>query len=330
MTRKAAGSRMRAECAEIGERFAHALRASMPTVPEVDTLQAIYTIARGSSDAAASILAYEFMRVLSLPVTTLPPSVFSLQQGVRVANALALVISQSGASPDLVRATQGFRKGGGRVCAILNSAGAPVGQAADFVIDMQAGPELAVPATKSVVCTLAAGMALLGAMAPGYERGFDEAVAANSVAASAPVDAGLVATLKDSASIYVIGRGSGLGAAQEVALKLKECCALHAEAYSASEVLHGPLQLATRDLTVVLLDTGEPVTQDSMAEVERRFAASASRIVRIGTGAGTALVPAAAAAAILTRLYPVVLATALALGLDPDAPQMLAKVTETV
>ena len=73
---------------------------------------AIYTIARGSSDAAASILAYEVMREWSVPTTSLPPSVFSVGQGVSMRSAVGLVVSQSGASDDLVRATAGMRQAG--------------------------------------------------------------------------------------------------------------------------------------------------------------------------------------------------------------------------
>ena len=74
----------------------------------------------------------------------------------------------------------------------------------------------------------------------------------------------MVSGLLRAQNVYVIGRGAGLGAAQEVALKLKECCALHAEAYSAYEVLHGPLQLVTKPLTILILDTEEAATQDSL------------------------------------------------------------------
>ena len=81
----------------------------------------------------------------------------------------------------------------------------------------------------------------------------------------------MVSGLLRAQNVYVIGRGAGLGVAQEVALKLKECCALHAEAYSASEVLHGPLQLVTKPLTVLILDTEEAATQDSLDRAEVRF-----------------------------------------------------------
>ena len=135
-----------------------------------------------------------------------------------------------------------------------------------------------------------------------------------------------------SQHIYVIGRDTGLGAAQEVALKLKECCALHAEAYSASEVLHGPLQLVTKPLTVLLLDTGLESTQQSLDRAEDRFRASGAKVFRISpldVGAPISS-PAASAAILLYLVYPIVRQVALALDLDPDTPHTLSKVTSTL
>jgi glucosamine--fructose-6-phosphate aminotransferase (isomerizing) len=132
-------------------------------------------------------------------------------------------------------------------------------------------------------------------------------------------------------SVYVVGRDTGFGAAQEVALKLKECCALHAEAYSASEVLHGPLQLVTEGLTVLLLDADAPGTRESLDVAEARFrdwGADVHRVSPADVGA-QGLTPAAAAALLLCLLYPVVHAVALARGHDPDAPATLSKVTRT-
>ncbi|MCA0424408.1 MAG: SIS domain-containing protein [Proteobacteria bacterium] len=331
MTARLAGALMRAETAEIPARFAAALLRPLPVPPALalQNQQAIYTLARGSSDAAAMVLAYEIMRVTSIPTTTLPPSVFSLQDGIRAGGALALAISQSGKSPDLVQAANGFVNSGGKAIALVNTIDSPLAGAADLAIDLLAGPEKATPATKSVACSIATGMGLLGQGHSAYAAGFAGAVRAVEAAARTGGPVGLVETLAESSSIYVIGRGSGFGVALEVALKLKECCALHAEAYSASEVLHGPLQLAARGLTVLILDTGEAATQASLSAAEQRFSAHGARVFRIGAEPAT-LSPAAAGAVLLTRLYPVVLATALALGLDPDAPHTLSKVTETL
>ena len=156
---------MRAELAEAPAVFAATLTGAVDAAAQREIAhlrpRAIYTIARGSSDAAANILSYEFMRELGVPMTSLPPSVFSLGRGVGMLEALALVVSQSGASNDLVLSAKGARERGAEVIGLINAAGSPVAEHAHLVLPIGAGPELAVPATKSVVGAIAAGMALL-------------------------------------------------------------------------------------------------------------------------------------------------------------------------
>jgi len=294
--------------------------------------RAIYTIARGSSDAAANILSYEFMRELGVQVTSFPPSVFSIGAGVSLEEAAALVISQSGASDDLVLSAKGATAQGATVVAITNQPDSAVEVESNMTLSVCAGPELAVPATKSVIGSIGAGMALLGALKPGYA--FKAKAAADTVkdlSVQHPRFGALQSAFLCARHIYVIGRDTGYGTAQEVALKLKECCALHAEAYSSSEVLHGPLQLATNPLMVLMLDTGMAEIQDSLDQAEARFSAVDCDVhrIRISEFCSDEIAPAAAAAVLLAALYPVILNTALALGLDPDAPKTLSKVTQT-
>ena len=336
MSNKTKGALMAAEIAEapaVFDRAATQDHAAALRPLGLTRKRAIYTIARGSSDAAANILSYELMRELGLPVTSLPPSIFSVGAGVAMEGAAALVISQSGASDDLVRSANGIRARGGTVMAITNQPGSRVEAAADVTIPIAAGPELAVPATKSVVGAIAAGMALLAALKPAYAaRALASADAFTAFGPlSHPGAADLTSALLRAQHVYVIGRDTGYGAAQEVALKLKECCALHAEAYSASEVLHGPLQLVTKPLMILMLDTGQTNIQDSLDTAERRFTAAGGAVFRIRPAdiGAAGLTPAAAAALLLCLVYPVVCATAVALGHDPDAPATLSKVTQT-
>lgn len=328
-----AGQYMRAEIAEAPAVFDSAVRTTVPV--GLSDPRAIYTIARGSSDAAANILSYEFMRVLGCPMTSLPPSVFSLGDGVNLKGAAVLVISQSGASDDLVRSAIGAKARGATVLALTNVPGSEVEAAADFTLPIQAGPELAVPATKTVIGSVAAGMALLAGFLPKYQTKCNAAALAFSSISTVGLAAkanDLVSALIESDSVFVIGRGCGFGAAQEVALKLKETCALHAEAYSASEVLHGPLQLVTKPLTVLILDTEEMATTSSIDTAESRFRASGATVfrVRVSEFGGDGLVPAAGAAMLLYAIYWVILDVACSLGFDPDVPDQLAKVTRTL
>jgi glucosamine--fructose-6-phosphate aminotransferase (isomerizing) len=326
------GRHMRAEIEEALGVFA---RSAVQTVdlPDLPHLRAFYTVARGSSDAAANILSYEFMRETGLPMTSLPPSVFSLGRGVDLSDTAVLVVSQSGASDDLVRSAKGAKASGAQVLALVNAVGSAVEGAADRTIPIGAGPEIAVPATKSVIGAVAAGMAILGHLVPEY--GPRAAQSAQKIAAMAgkahPQSAELVAALCAASHVYVIGRDTGHGAAQELALKIKECCAVHAEAYSSSEVLHGPLQLVTNPLLILILDTEMPEVQASLDTAEARFRAAGGTVYRLRPSdvGARGLTPAAAAAALLYLAYPLALQTALALALDPDAPATLSKVTQT-
>ena len=264
-----------------------------------------------------------------LPVTSLPPSVLSLGQGVEMAGNAALVISQSGASDDLVLSAKGAAA---QVMAITNQSGSNVPTAAHLHLPINAGSGLAVPATKTVIGSVAAGMALLGTLSPDYATRAAHAIATlRGIDPTHPRAAKLQAALLRARHIYEIGRDTGYGAAQEVALKLNECCALHAELYSSSELLHGPMQLATNPLMVLILDSGSAHIQDSLDQAEARFRKIGCDVQRISPAdiGAQGLTPASAAGLLLAMMYPVILNTALALGMDPDAPETLSKVTQT-
>lgn len=332
------GAMMRAEAAEgpavILDRLsrgvdARALLGAM-TAP-----RAIYSVARGSSDAAATVFNYEAMAALRLPATTLPPSVFSIGDGVGMDGALVVALSQSGASADLVAAASGAAAQGARVIAITNVDGSDLERAAHHRLPILAGPERAVPATKSVVGAIAGGVALIGALAPDYAEAQAGFVAATGPEAFGEIltDLPLARRIAEARHIYVIGRQQMYGAAQEVALKIKECCAIHAEAYSATEVLHGPLQLGNDRLLTLILDDGNARLQPGLDTAQARFDAAGSQVIRLRSGlsqrthapAGGAVL----AADMLVGLYPVIREAALSLGIDPDSPNLLKKVTQT-
>lgn len=329
---KTPGCHMAAELAQSLPVFCAAAEQSVPYIA-LDDVTAIYTIARGSSDAVANILSYEFMRVLGRPMTSLPPSIFSLGSGVGLQDTLCMIVSQSGASDDLVRSAQGATRKGARVVAITNQSDSPVEAAAQVTLSALAGEELAVPATKTVIGSIAAGIAFLRSQSSGYDRQIIQSldVLTNLVEPKLEQHERIRAALLRARHVYVIGRDTGYGAAIETALKIKETCALHAEAYSASEVLHGPLQLATNPLFVMILDTGQTETQPSLDQAERRFLEVGCEVIRIRVAdvVHGAVAPAVAAAILLRSVYPLILEAALALGFDPDVPKTLAKVTQT-
>ncbi|WP_353338090.1 SIS domain-containing protein [Pseudooceanicola nitratireducens] len=335
-TTDAPGALMRREAGEA----AGVLLRRMAQVPARDALlgsfgapRAIYTIARGSSDAACTVFNYEAMAQLGLPSTTLPPSVFSLGGGVELEGALVVALSQSGASADLVASARGAVAGGARVVAITNVDGSEIEAQAHHRIPILAGPERAVPATKSVVGSIAGGLALMSSLSPAFAAAQSAFLADTKAADLGQLDApGLDQAITGARHIYVIGRQQMLGAAQEIALKIKECCAIHAEGYSASEVLHGPLQLSSPRLLTLILDDGDPRLQDGLDTAQDRFARAGAQVIRLRTGlAKQSARPCGAvlAADMLIALYPQILTAALDLGVDPDSPNLLKKVTQT-
>lgn len=344
------GHFMQMEMQQCSATFNRAITQTVSVPKALTQVSAFYTVARGSSDAAANILSYEFMQELSVPVTSLPPSVFSLGAGINLKNSAVLVVSQSGASEDLIQTAKGSAERGAIVVGITNQSPSAVGSIASVALDVLAGTEKAVPATKSVVGSIAAGLALLAAIKPAYAdklanecstlmpkaRFLSPVVTtpdqADAVEPTHPQSVQLTAALVRAQHVYVVGRGAGLGACQEVALKLKETSILHAEAYSASEVLHGPLQLVGNPLTVIMLDTEEPRTQSSMDIAETRFRNAGSTVfrIRVTDTHHHQYTPASAAAALLSVMYPIVYKLALTKGFDPDSPIHLAKVTKTI
>jgi glucosamine--fructose-6-phosphate aminotransferase (isomerizing) len=303
----------------------------------------IVTSARGSSDHAATFGKYVFETQVGLMTASASPSISSIYQArQQLDGAIYFAISQSGGSPDLVRAAQGARAAGAHVVALVNVEDSPLAAAADTVVPLRAGPELSVAATKSYLCALSA----LAHIAARWND--DDALYAALQATPAALRAtwrmdwsALVEGLVDARNLFVVGRGLGLGAAQEAALKLKETCGLHAEAFSAAEVKHGPMALVGRDFPVLFL-TQQDESAAGTRELADEFAARGAR-VWVATpesaqgDAKYAILPVAPAPhpvcaplIAVQGFYKAANALAIRRGGNPDVPPHLNKVTRTV
>lgn len=333
-------SRMREEAMEAAEAVARFLDRNGPMLADLgarlraDPPAVILTAARGSSDHAATYLKYLAEIRLGLPVASLGASVVSIYgAGLRARGALCVTISQSGRSPDLVALQAAAKAGGAVTLALVNVEESPVATAADRLLPLAAGPELSVAATKSFVVSLVAAASLVAHWHG--EPGFLAAVAAlpERLAAAASIDwPDLVEAGLAGGSLYVLGRGPSLAVAAETALKLKETCAIHAEAYSLAEVLHGPVELVRPGFPVLAFvpaDEARPAGLETLARME----AAGARIMAAGPGG----LPFAATDHPLLDPIAMVLTAYLAvetlsrrLGRDPDRPLMLSKVTETL
>jgi len=310
--------------------LARSLRAQPPRF--------IVTCARGSSDHAATFAKYVFETQVGLFTASASPSVTSVYAARQnLQGALYLAISQSGKSPDLVRHAQSARAAGARVVALVNHADSPLARVAETVIPLHAGPEISVAATKSYICTLSAILHL----AARWREDADLLDALFAVPEKlregwnmdwSPLVDGLV----DARNLFVIGRGFGFGVALEAALKFKETCALHAEAFSAAEVRHGPMALVGKDFPVLFFSQRDDTREGTLALArEFRERGACVLVAAPGADAGPLAVPESAHPACTPLLeiqsfYRAASALSLRRGLNPDVPPHLRKVTETI
>ena len=298
----------------------------------------VITCARGSSDHAATYAKYlieTHARVLTASAAPSVSSIYGITQDVR--GCLFIAISQSGRSPDLLASVASAKASGATILALCNSGDSPLMSAADLAVNLDAGPERSVAATKSYLASLAAIARLVAAWTEDARLEteitrlpdlMDQAWCADWSEALPP--------LQSAENLYVVGRGLGLGAAQEVALKCKETCGIHAEAFSSAELRHGPYTLLRKGFPALLLaqyDATRPGIEALAIELARRGVAV---LLAGGNAAGSTLLPSPHAAPELAPIllaqsaYRMIASLSVRRGLDPDRPPHLYKVTETV
>jgi len=336
---------MYTEAAEAATAVARQFAANAATIDAlVERLRAqpprfIVTCARGSSDHAATYGKYLFETALGLVTASASPSVGSVYAvQPHMQGALFVAISQSGKSPDLLRNAEIAKAGGADVVALVNVVDSPLAQLADTVLPLYAGPENSVAATKSYLCSLAALLQLTARWSGDAKLlAAVDALPDAMRAAWAQDWSELVSGLRLARQMFVLGRGLGLAAAQEAALKFKETCGLHAEAFSSAEVKHGPMAIVGPDFPVLAFAQDDD-TGDSTAAVAAEFRKRGAPVWLASSGeAGPGILPLPvsphpALTPILTvqAFYAVANALSLARGFDPDVPPHLNKVTETV
>lgn len=299
----------------------------------------IVTCARGSSDHAAAYAKYVFETQLGIVTASASPSVTSVYAAEQQwQGALFIAISQSGKSPDLLRNAEAAQLAGAHVLALVNVEDSPLAQLADTVIPLHAGPERSVAATKSYIAALAAVLHLCARW-----KG-DEALGAALTSLPDALRAGwnadwssLSEGLVEAHNLFVVGRGFGLGIALEAALKFKETCGLHAEAFSAAEVKHGPMALVGPHFPVLCFAQDDDTLESTLA-IAHEFRGRGAQVFVAAPGRkGEGMLPVSdGLPAICTPLliiqsfYRCISELALRRGFNPDLPPHLNKVTETV
>ena len=293
-------------------------------------------LARGSSDNVAVYGRYLVELASRRPAGLAAPSVHTRYQAdVDYAGYLVVALSQSGATPEIVETAARMGRAGAVVIGITNEAGSPLTQASDLTLLTEAGPELAVPATKTVT----AQMLAVAAIAAAYDASLvlaDDLKALPGAVAALVADPGpaeaVAARWADARRLVVTGRGLAYAAALETALKIKESARVHAEGLSSADLLHGPIAALDTRLPVLVVSGGDRFAADEAALASRLKSEGVPYAV-CGAGGDIPLpagVPDVTAPVLATiRGQQLALASSLLRGLNPDAPAGLSKVTAT-
>jgi glucosamine--fructose-6-phosphate aminotransferase (isomerizing) len=307
-----------------------ALRALSP--------RAVVTCARGSSDHASTFAKYLIETRTGVLTASAAPSVSSVygaKQDLR--DCLFIAVSQSGRSPDLLASTEAAKAAGATVVALVNADNAPLTHIADYSLPLCAGPELSVAATKSYLASLGAIVHLVAAWTSDNLLLDAFAAAPDLLERAWALDwEGAVPKLRDASHLYVIGRGVGLGIAQEAALKCKETCSLHAEAFSGAEVRHGPQALLQPGFPALLFMQNDETKAGIETLAKDLVERGVETIVAGSNIPGATVLPTLDAHPVIQPLlvaqsfYRMANALSIARGCDPDRPPHLRKVTETL
>jgi glucosamine--fructose-6-phosphate aminotransferase (isomerizing) len=340
------GTFMAAEVAETGQAIRRQLDANAAAVRKLAAELCagqpafVATIARGSSDHAALFLKHVIELELGLACASLGPSIASLYQApLKLSDAVALTISQSGRSPDIVAMQRAAKLAGATAIALVNETDSPAAADADALLPLLAGQERSVAATKSMIASLVAGVSLVAHWSG--DAGLAAALGNLPATLDAPhaaAPAEIEAALAAAASVFVIGRGPTFAVAMEAALKLKETSAIHAEAFSSAEVLHGPAGVVTQGFPVLGFAPGDAARDGFFATVDRLASFGAAPLIvdlerharfptLVTPDAGHPMVTPIVA---LHAFYRLAEAIARRRGRNPDDPPHLMKVTRTV
>ena len=308
-------------------------------------IASVVIAARGTSDHAAIYAQYVLGVRNGLSVGLATPSVVSIYGAdPDVHGALVIGISQSGASPDIVAVVETARRQGAATLAITNDPTSPLAAASDFVIDLAAGPELAVAATKTYTTSLLAIARLSAALSRACGAPAGLVTVPDAIAAALATEPQVEAIARELASIdrcVVVGRGFEYATAREWALKLKELAQVFADPYSAADFLHGPIALAQPGIPVLVL-APEGATAAGQVQLLRDLHDSDIDTFVVSDVAETRALgrwSVAIPAGVPEWLRPIVSIVpaqlfayhlTLARDLDPDNPRALSKVTRTV
>lgn len=307
----------------------------------------VLTIARGSSDHAATFAKYLFESLAGMVTTSAAPSILTLyKKKLPLKNCLVLGISQSGASPDIIEMFMSAREENAITVALVNQLDSPLAKIAEYVIPLYAGEEKAVAATKSYLAALSALIHLVSLLTR------DQILFSAIQRLPQFLEQALEMDWSEAISFYkgrrnsfVIGRGYSFPIAQEAALKFKETAKIHAEAFSGAEVLHGPFALIEKNFPVLIF-AQQDESFAGICEIAKRMKKIGAEILlaspeaknKIHEISDTAfhqlplpksLHPVCDPLIMIQAFYIMMARLSIERGLCPDMPANLTKVTQT-
>ena len=320
-----------------------------PIADRLATIERVEFVACGTAHYAASIGAMLVQEWLGIPARSTVGSEFRYTPPPLDGRTLVVAVTQSGETADTIAPTRYAREQGAPIIAITNTIGSAITREADAVVFQQAGPEIAVVATKTFVSQVTTVTILAAALAKGLgkldrERERELVAALRALPDMAQRAIELAAPAKDLARRYVnsrgfmfVGRRFSYPVALEGALKLKEISYVHAEGYAAGELKHGPISLLDAEVPLVAVATRSAVYEKLISNVMEGRARDA-RVLAIASEGDEAIARHADDVLwvpdTLEELSPVLAViplqffayhTAVARGTDVDQPRNLAK-----
>jgi glucosamine--fructose-6-phosphate aminotransferase (isomerizing) len=319
------------------ERAAAAIRAR-----EIDY---IYLAARGTSEHAGIYGQYVLGAFNGLPVALAAPSLFTIyKRPPRLSRALVVGVSQSGQSPDIVGVLDEANRQGALTMSVTNDPSSPLAQAATISLDIRAGTERAVAATKTYSAQLLTFAMLAAALAGDASRRAELEAVPEAVGAALQIEGAIAkaaAEFSQMSHCVVLGRGYHFATALEWSLKLKELTYVVAERYSTAEFQHGPIALVEPGFPVLAVAPRDAGSDDIRALLSRLTTEHGAQVLAISDDddiLATAGMGLRLPGGLPSWLAPIISIApaqlfchhlALARGFDPDAPRGLSKVTRT-
>jgi glucosamine--fructose-6-phosphate aminotransferase (isomerizing) len=297
----------------------------------------VVTCARGSSAHAATFGKHLIERHLGIPVAAAAPNIASVyRRGLALNGQLFLAISQAGRSADIVETAALARSAGAITVAIVNDVGSPLTQTCDVVLALEAGPELSVAASKSFIASLVVLLRLTAMWTDDAAMGQSIEQLPERLAGTMALDwSAALASFTSARSAMTIGRGPTLAIAREAALKLKETCNIHAEAFSSAEFQHGPMTLVEAAYPVLLFAPTDEAARGIEA-LREKLACMGASVFSTERLFGPPFLPTlmpdhpdADAICQIQAFYRLLLQIAARRGSDVDRPRHLNKVTTT-